>query len=584
MPNYLIKPEAAHLADPGDLTGAKLVMNAGDPATIDTLPNGVAHIAMEVLLSPESESFTPSSLPEQMGAPFVAASDTSLTVTLAADPADGGASITGYDLRYSLNGTGWTDITTIPSPYVLGSLTAATLYHVQTRAVNANGAGPWSISTITSTLAATTEPASFDISNWDVLDAGTGGDATLLIASLPSDGGSPITDIEYRIGGGSWISTGQSSAGSYPLNNAFTDGIEAFVQLRALNGIGPGPASDIKEVTTSVTVDLTENADGEAELLGTGSGTLSLTAPAIYAGSFNIDTADLDAGPTNLVPPALNDDGSPTEGETITLIPGLWLYDDAGPKPIVSHQWTRDGNDIAGATAQSYVVAASDVGTNLACRERAAQSGIGTRSTTSAAVSISNTGPAGAEDFSGFSSNQNIASSQNWTQTRGSTPIIVNANGYAQPDISVGAASGNINVIHSITPGQAQFAEITFEQAAAPTNNEVGVILRWTNDGPASFIWVFFNGNNNIRIQTFNNGSFTNNLNIGGWNFGQGDVLRVEITAADVLTFSKNGSQVSGAYNLSGDVPTTGQVGMYIDIDAGNTALPILTQFNGGDL
>ena len=71
------------------------------------------------------------------------------------DPAtDGGAEVTGYDLRFIRSGApdkadaNWTEVvpawSTGPLSYAFGSLTGGTPYDVQVRAVNASGPGLWS--------------------------------------------------------------------------------------------------------------------------------------------------------------------------------------------------------------------------------------------------------------------------------------------------------------------------------------------------------------------------------------------------------------------------------------------------------
>ncbi len=87
-------------------------------------------------------------VPGSMAAPTVAAvSDMEIRVDLAEVPDDGGAMITRYDLRYSdTDGSNWATVTGVSTPEVITDLTAETLYYVQTRAVNAVGAGAWSVS------------------------------------------------------------------------------------------------------------------------------------------------------------------------------------------------------------------------------------------------------------------------------------------------------------------------------------------------------------------------------------------------------------------------------------------------------
>lgn len=94
----------------------------------------------------ELATFSVTDLPAQMAAPALAGHASSLTVTLASDPADNGTAITGYDVRYSTDQSTWTQVTDITSPYEITGLSNNMVYYVQSRAVNANGGGAWSIS------------------------------------------------------------------------------------------------------------------------------------------------------------------------------------------------------------------------------------------------------------------------------------------------------------------------------------------------------------------------------------------------------------------------------------------------------
>ena len=113
-------------------------------------------------------------VPATMSAPTVTAvSDTEISVDRAAAPSDGGSAILSYDLRWEVDGSGsWTTVTGITDPQSVTGLTAATLYNVQTRAVNAVGAGAWSASG-----SATTESgASLDVSFIGYTNSGVGTD------------------------------------------------------------------------------------------------------------------------------------------------------------------------------------------------------------------------------------------------------------------------------------------------------------------------------------------------------------------------------------------------------------------------
>ena len=72
------------------------------------------------------------------------------------------------------------------------------------------------------------------------LTALTPGDSTLTVTSnLGSNGGSPVTDVQYRLNDGTWQSSGQTS-GSFAITG-LVNGTTYNVAVRALNGVGPGP-------------------------------------------------------------------------------------------------------------------------------------------------------------------------------------------------------------------------------------------------------------------------------------------------------------------------------------------------------
>jgi LPXTG-motif cell wall-anchored protein len=62
-----------------------------------------------------------------------------------------------------------------------------------------------------------------------------------------SDGGSAITGYEYRLDGGAWVPVGSTSS---PFTiTGLTNGTSYQVELRAVNGVGPGPVSAPVTVT-----------------------------------------------------------------------------------------------------------------------------------------------------------------------------------------------------------------------------------------------------------------------------------------------------------------------------------------------
>lgn len=128
-----------------------------------------AHFAQTDVATNQSNAITASAsfttaaaaVPGTMSAPSLAVdSSTQITATLAADPARNGADITSYDLRHSTDEATWTTVTGITSPHAITGLSAATLYYVQTRAVNSVGAGAWSASASDTTSSGSFAPSS----------------------------------------------------------------------------------------------------------------------------------------------------------------------------------------------------------------------------------------------------------------------------------------------------------------------------------------------------------------------------------------------------------------------------------------
>lgn len=97
---------------------------------------------------------------------------------------------------------------------------------------------------------AATAPAAFTAGQWSIADKATGGTATITISTLPSDGGSAITKLQYAIGAAAYVDAPISVAGSFDVGG-FTNGAATNVKIRAVNAVGNGPGSDTKSVTTS---------------------------------------------------------------------------------------------------------------------------------------------------------------------------------------------------------------------------------------------------------------------------------------------------------------------------------------------
>ncbi|MEI6621923.1 MAG: fibronectin type III domain-containing protein, partial [Actinomycetes bacterium] len=159
-----------------------------------------------------------------------------LSLSVAFTPGDdGGTPITRYE--YTLNGGAWTTASGTSSPIVITSgLTNGTLYSVQLRAINADGA---SVGSNTLTGVPLTTPAA------PTLDAVNHTDKSLSAAFTPGDdGGTPITNYQYSIdGGSSWVTASPAVTSSPLVITDLTNGTSYSVKIRAVNAVGVGPAS-----------------------------------------------------------------------------------------------------------------------------------------------------------------------------------------------------------------------------------------------------------------------------------------------------------------------------------------------------
>lgn len=91
-------------------------------------------------------------------------------------------------------------------------------------------------------------PEAFVDANWSVSDKQTGTQGNLTITSLPADGGSVITNIEWRANNGTAQSLGATTPGTYTISG-LTQDVIANIEIRAVNAVGPAPWSNTESFT-----------------------------------------------------------------------------------------------------------------------------------------------------------------------------------------------------------------------------------------------------------------------------------------------------------------------------------------------
>lgn len=409
-------------------------------------------------------------------------------------------------------------------------------------------------------------PQSFGTGDWSIADLASGGNARVTITALPAAQGAALSALQAQIAGGGWVDLGGNTTGTYDLTGLFTDGVATNVAIRAVNANGPGAASATKSVTTTggTGVTFTETAGNEAELETDGAGTITITAPGEYAATQSVIVANLDLGPLYLHPPIVVDDGSPDVGETLNLIPALWIYDAAGPAPVMSYQWYHNGAPIAGATGASYTLQAADAGAMITVAQTADQSGVGSRISTALGITVAGGSGGGfSDDFSGLATGADLTTGPyvydmvegNASTTAGE----ISSNGHAIISDPVGNPERLFARHVGGTFNGAHRAGVTIADLGGNSAFEVntGVLINWV-DGD-NFVKAMARDDGRITLEVWVGGSRVTNLNTTASPFGVNDTLEAERSASGTITLRRNGTDVPNLTNITpgGSLPAS---------------------------
>ena len=219
------------------------------------------------------------------GLTATASGTSTINLTWDAPSNDGGASITGYRIEVSPNGTSsWTEPVantgTTSTSYSHTGLSAGTTRHYRVSAINSVGTGAASnVDNATTDAAATTVPGAPTS-----LTATASGTTTIDLSwTAPSDnGGSAITGYRIEVspnGTSSWTNrvtnTGTTTT-SYS-HTGLSAGTTRHYRVSAINSVGTGTASNVDNATTDDAATTVPGAPTGLTATASGTSTINLT-------------------------------------------------------------------------------------------------------------------------------------------------------------------------------------------------------------------------------------------------------------------------------------------------------------------
>jgi len=113
--------------------------------------------------------------------------------------------------------------------------------------------------------------------------------------------------------------------------------------------------------------------------------TVTVSAPAGYAGAYVVPVGAAGTSPLPLAPPVI--DGTPAVGATLSARGALWVFGAQLSGTARRWRWQRDGVDIPAAQARDYTVVAADAGATLTVIETF-EFTLGSVASTSAGVAV----------------------------------------------------------------------------------------------------------------------------------------------------------------------------------------------------
>ena len=160
--------------------------------------------------------------------------DAQATLTWSAPADDGGSALTGF--QYQVDQGNWINAGAANArSVVVSGLESGRQYRFAVRAVN--GIGPGAVATVLAT------PRGVPSAPRNLAAEPGDAQATLTWSAPTDDGGSALTGYQYQVDQGDWINAGAAAARSVVVSGLENGRLYTFA-VRAVNGVGPGPAAE----------------------------------------------------------------------------------------------------------------------------------------------------------------------------------------------------------------------------------------------------------------------------------------------------------------------------------------------------
>jgi hypothetical protein len=141
------------------------------------------------------------------------------------------------------------------------------------------------------------------------------------------------------------------------LSDALIESIQTTPSTQKLADLGAVALWDLNQASTGTAV---------VDLTGDGADQTTITGTTVVTGDdppgWTFGVSGGGTPPANTVAPALS--GTAEVGQTLTCSTGTWTGD---PTITYAYQWKRDGVNISGATANTYLLDVLDEGENILC-------------------------------------------------------------------------------------------------------------------------------------------------------------------------------------------------------------------------